>query len=312
MDSSNNSNKLCAILLASYNGEDFISQQIKSIKDQTHKKIKLYISDDGSIDATLDILKKAALHWNKDNFHIIKGPQKGFAENFISLLTKEEIDTDFYAFSDQDDIWQPDKIKRALEKLNDIDKNIPAIYCTRTHLIDNNGNTLGLSPYFRKPPDFKNALVQCIAGGNTMVINKAARNLLVKTKDAKVYSHDWWAYLIVTGADGKIIYDDYPSVYYRQHPQNVLGRNNNLIGKLNRIKMLFQGNFFQWNTQNLIALNQYRYLLTDNNQEILDKFIALRDKKLFGRLKDMWNCGIYRQTFLGNCGIYLAVTCKKL
>lgn len=302
----------CAVLLTSYNGALFLPQQIKSIKKQTYSNIKIFVSDDGSQDATLQILEQESLQWAPENFYILDGPKKGFGANFMSLICNESISADYFAFCDQDDIWEEDKIKKAITILKEIPEDTPALYCSRTRLIDDTGKDLGLSPLFKKTPSFKNALVQCIAGGNTMVLNKAARNLLSAAKNAQIYSHDWWAYLLITGAGGKVIYDSAPSMCYRQHTKNVLGRNNNFWGRLHRIRLLLKGNFYNWNTKNLIALNQYRNLLTFENQKILDIFIAVREKNLLPRLIGMRKSGIYRQTFLGNCGIFFALICKKL
>ena len=101
-----------SILLCCYNGERYLSDQIQSFKDQIYKNLDLWISDDGSRDQTLSTIKHSLSTW-QDCIHTIRtGPSEGFAANFISLITHQGIDSDYYAYSDQDDIWEADKIQR--------------------------------------------------------------------------------------------------------------------------------------------------------------------------------------------------------
>ena len=101
---------------------------------------------------------------------IYKGPKKGFAQNFLSLASKKSIKSSLYCFCDQDDIWIPEKLEKAIEKIDKNEKfKIPILYGGRTIYIDENKNRIGFSPLFKKEPKFNNALVQNIAGGNTMV-----------------------------------------------------------------------------------------------------------------------------------------------
>jgi hypothetical protein len=120
------------------------------------------------------------------------GPQQGFVKNFLSLACDPSLSFDFYAYCDQDDVWEPDKLARAVERLSRAPPHIAAMYCSRTMLIDDEGKTLSYSRAYRRKPSFRNALVQSIASGNTIVFNDAARRLLmVCGSRAKVPSHDW-------------------------------------------------------------------------------------------------------------------------
>ena len=117
----------------------------------------------------------------------------------MSLLSDADIVGDFFACCDQDDVWWPDKLERALQWLHTVPEHVPAVYFSRTRNVDASGNIIGCSPLFRRPPNFRNALVQSIGGGNTMVFNRAARELLVAAGPVDVASHDWWTYLLVSG-----------------------------------------------------------------------------------------------------------------
>jgi glycosyltransferase involved in cell wall biosynthesis len=302
----------CAVLIASYNGADFIVEQLESIRTQNLPGLKAYISDDGSVDRTYQLIEENTALWRNDSLHLFSGPQTGFCNNFMSLINTPDIEADFFAFADQDDIWEVDKLSTALSKLKKVAADIPALYCSRSRLIDIAGKKIGFSPLFKKKPSFQNAMVQCIAGGNTMVMNKAARNLLMQTKGALIASHDWWSYLLIAGAGGVVFYSSYPSTLYRQHHSNVYGRNNNWVGRWHRMRLLFQGLFSHWNTINCLALQQYSHLLTPQNQQILDIFCMARNQWLLPRLLGVWRSGVYRQTLLGNLGLFVAVLFNRI
>ncbi len=136
-------------------------------------------SDDGSTDATAAILSDFLDRFGSLQVKICNGPKRGFVANFLSLACDRSIAADYYAFSDQDDVWEPQKLSRAVTWLETIAPNVPAMFCSRTRLIDEDGQECGFSPLFRRKPAFRNALVQSIAGGNTIVFNDAARQLLM-------------------------------------------------------------------------------------------------------------------------------------
>lgn len=303
---------LVAILLCTLDGASFLREQIDSIQKQDHENLIVFASDDGSTDSTNLLLKQFQSRLGKDRVSIKSGPQRGFAANFLSLICQTEIEANYYAYADQDDEWRSDKLSRALDKLENVPKGRPALYCSRTSLIDENGDEIGFSPLFDKPPGFANALVQNIGGGNTMVMNQVARNLLCQASDNDVVSHDWWAYLIISGAGGTIFYDSYPSVRYRQHADNLVGSNVSWSSRLLRLRMLLKGSFRKWSTINTQALQKVRHLLTTENQAILDKFCTARDRWIIPRLLGIWRSGVYRQTLLGNMGLIAASILKKI
>ncbi len=301
-----------AILLCTYCGESFLPDQLASFERQTYKNWTLYVSDDGSTDHTLDILGKYQVKWGQEKINLYTGPKKGSTANFLFLTCDVELDAAYYAYSDQDDIWDEDKLSRAITWLNKVSHEIPAVYCTRTRLVDKNNQDIGYSPLFLKPPGFKNALVQSIAGGNTMVFNQAALRLLKKAGVDGVVAHDWWVYLLVTACGGEVRYDSNSSLRYRQHEANLIGMNLGWNARLTRLNMLWQGNFKKWNDLNIVALERMRPYMTLENQEILDRFIKIRKKFLFARIWGVWRLGIYRQTILDNLGLIVAILFKKI
>ncbi len=301
-----------AVLMATFDGAKFIDEQLRSIDQQTWAEIDIWVSDDGSVDGTPNALERWAAYWSKGSFTRLAGPGRGFAANFRSLLINPKVDADYVAFCDQDDVWLADKTRAAANALA-AHGSRPALYCARTINTDVDGQELSRSPLFRRPPDFANALVQSIGGGNTMVLNRAAHQLVREAAARTGFvSHDWFAYLIVTGAGGHVTYDETPHVRYRQHEQNLVGANQGWGARLNRVQAAFGGRFTLWNDGNVAALDACRDLLTPAAVEIFDRFRHARTGPLPDRLVNLWRSGVYRQTALGQVSLYAAGLLGKL
>lgn len=300
-----------AILLGCYNGAAHLDEQLASLAAQTHANWVLLVSDDGSRDASAAIVEAFAARVGPERVRLRRGPGRGFLPNFLAMACDPGFDADYFAFCDQDDIWEPEKLARALQSIEHAGDR-PALYCSRTRLTDEAGLDIGFSPLFRRPPCFRNALVQSLAGGNTMLFNRAARQLLETVgADVVVPSHDWWLYLLVTGADGLVIYDDWASVRYRQHAANLVGGNVGLKARLNRLGRLLEGRFGIWNSQHCAALAPHLELLTPHNRELFLLFCAARTDGVVGRLTRILRARLFRQTPIGNLGLYVAVLLNK-
>lgn len=300
-----------AILLCTYNGSKFLQEQLDSFVSQSFKNWHLFVYDDWSTDNTQDLVEH---HAAADKMTFASNEAKlGFAQNFLNGLRSVPNDFNFYAISDQDDIWLEDKLARAVSYLKTIDDQAPALYCSRTTLVDSLGTLIGRSPLFKKKPSFRNALVQSIAGGNTMVLNKAARDLVARVeRGTELVSHDWFIYQLVTAAGGVVYYDAHSEILYRQHDANLIGSNNGLFAKLSRIKMLLDNSFRTWNDINVRALQNSRDLLTEENRGVLDIFARFRESSLIPRLMGFVKSDIYRQTFLGNIALIVGVVLNKI
>lgn len=296
-----------AILLCTYNGAEFLAEQLDSIERQTHRDWVVYASDDGSSDATLDILRSYQGRFGSERLVILQGPCRGFSSNFMSLVRNSSVRADFYAFCDQDDVWYSDKLERGLIRLRASSREFPALYCSRTRIVDGEGFVLGLSPLFSKRPSFANALVQSLAGANTMILNDHARALLGRTpEDAHVVSHDWLAYLMVSGVGGDVFYDSEPGLDYRQHGRNLIGANGSVLARVRRMGMMLSGRFRKWSACNIYALSSVESDLTAQNREALRCFESARQVGLLRRLYLLKLSGVYRQTALGNFGLVFA------
>ncbi len=304
---------LVAILLCTYNGARFLAEQLDSLEKQTHQNWMVIASDDGSTDATLEVLQQYQVKWPPGKITIRNGPQKGFCQNFLSLACDPNILAEYYAFCDQDDVWLPNKLTVALENIIGNEQvDIPYLYCGRTKYVTEKLKPCGISPLFVFPPSFRNALVQSIAGGNTMVFNQVAKLLLEKVGPVDVPSHDWWMYQLISGVEGDVFYDRNPQLLYRQHEFALVGGNNSFPAKMERVWMLLQGRFRGWNTQNLEVLKKVNHLLVKNHQDILRIFETLRSADVKDRFRLMGVCGLYRQTRRGTFSLYLAALIKKI
>jgi glycosyltransferase involved in cell wall biosynthesis len=307
------SGRAVTILLCTLDGERFLDEQLASIERQTFADWKLIASDDGSSDRTISILRAFQESHARGRVAIIEGPQRGAPANFLSVACRQGLAGDYYAFCDQDDVWEADKLARAVRILDEADARIPAVYGSRTNLINETGQSIGLSPLFRRTPTFRSALVQSIAGGNTMVFNQKARDLLAFCgADVEVPSHDWWLYQVISACGGMIHYDAWPSVRYRQHGRNLIGANVGWGARLHRLQMFGQGRFRHWADLNVAALARLRSRMTAENGRIFDMFCEARQRPLLKRAAMFAQAGIYRQTFLGNLGLAAAVVARKI
>lgn len=301
-----------AILLATYNGEAFLDAQLASIEVQAGiGRIDVHVSDDDSTDGTRDLLEAWAQRWQRGEFAIVRGPVQGYAANFRSLLAGTPAEADYFAFADQDDLWDEDKLALAIAKL--ADTTTPGLYLSRTRLIDEAGRFMGLSPLFGHPPDFRNAIVQSIGGGNTIVMNAAAFRLAAESARRTAFlSHDWWCYILCAGAGGTVIYDSEPHVGYRQHARNVIGRNTGLLPRLRRLGLLLDGRFAQFTARNLESLAACRDLLTPAALATMEDLHGIRQAAGPLAVTRLLRAGLYRQTGPGQVALLVAAFLRKL
>lgn len=303
------------ILMAVRNGARYLPDQLKSFAAQTHRNWHLIASDDGSTDDSLKILRAFA-----DKGHavtILDGPQQGSAANFLSLVLRMPLivpGQSWIAFSDQDDVWVPERLSTGLAALAGAGPDQPALFCSRLMITDARLAPRHVSIPRPKPPGFRNALVQNIAAGNTSLFNPAATRLLCEAaQEAEtVVMHDWWAYQILTGVGGRVVHDDRALVLYRQHDQNFIGSNDTNAARARRFGMLMQGRFRQWMDLNVAALGRSAHRFTPENRAMLEAFVQMRQSRLPLRLWRFGRLGIYRQRWTGTLVMWLSVLLGRL
>jgi glycosyltransferase involved in cell wall biosynthesis len=299
--------------MCTYNGEDFLEEQLDSIQGQDYKNWTLYVNDDGSKDATLKILKTYQKKWGVKKLHIRRGPQKGFCQNFLQIISDKKINADLYFLSDQDDVWMPHKLSHTIKKMSKLDASKPNLYCARTTYVSSDAKRiLGQSDLFLKPPSFKNALIQSIGGGNTMAINNPLKKVVQKYPGVDVVSHDWWLYIMNELVGGKTFYDSESTILYRQHARSLIGANTGFLAKMKRLRMLLGGTYRCYNTKHLEAFNRFSIETVKKNIDLIDQFLIMRDKSLHVRWQMIKSLGIYRQTWDGHLALYLGAVLRKL
>jgi glycosyltransferase involved in cell wall biosynthesis len=301
-----------AVLMATCNGAEFLSRQLDSLAVQTHENWRLWVSDDGSADATLDILHRYQKDWGPEKFSFLAGPRRGFAANFLALTAQPALTADYYAWSDQDDVWLPNKLSRAVTCLAPHGQARPALYCGRTILMDSRGRDYGFSPLLNQRGfGFHNALLQSISGGNTMVFNRPTRELL--QYPLELASHDWLAYQMVSGCGGLVLYDPEPLVRYRQHGKNLIGNNRGWRNRWNRLKRVLTGDWRRIVGLHLEALQKAAWRLTSENRRCLETLVELRRlRNPFQRFRYFLNGGFCRQSELDQAAVYMAVLLKQV
>jgi glycosyltransferase involved in cell wall biosynthesis len=311
--------------MAVYNGAADLPEQLDSFQAQTHPVWHLLASDDGSKDASAEILRKfqntvtdaPPSHGFARRVTLIRGPGQGAAANFLALLrhlAKTEPTAQWIAFSDQDDVWLPEKISRAVDALAGRHDGHPALYCSRTLVTRHDLSEPRLSAARPRAPGFRNALVQNIAAGNTIVLNPAASRLVLQASRqvADVAVHDWWVYQLVSGAGGVIVHDDTPGLMYRQHEGNLIGANDSGRARLKRIRQLLRGDFAVWNRANVAALRCSADALSSENRALLDDFARLPSLPLMRRLGVLRRMRLYRQTTISTVALWVAAVLGQI
>ena len=307
------SGALVAILMGTKNGERFIAEQLDSLAAQTHQNWILYVSDDGSNDNTLRILNDYQSQWPVGKLIIKQGPMQGFCVNFLSMACDPNIKADYYAFCDQDDVWLASKLVVAIQNISQHqDDGAPYVYSGRTLYVNESLEKIGCSPLFAFPRTFRNALIQNIAGGNTMIFNQGVKNALEKVGVVNHPSHDWWVYQLVTGIGGIVYYDPIPQTLYRQHKNALVGGNNSFLARVERISMVFRGDFRRWSDKNIEILCIAKPWLTHGSKETLDLFKKMRCASLKDRFRLLEVAGLYRQTWRGTISLLIAALLKKI
>ena len=235
--------KTIDILMATYNGEKYLEEQIDSILGQTYKNIRLIISDDCSTDNTKNILKK---YQEKENIEIYYQKENlGYVKNFEFLLQK--VENEIYMLSDQDDVWMSNKVEDTLKKLEE--DNADLVF-TDLEIVDENLNTIDKS-FNRKMDKFRKIektlgkksfeyLYNNITGCTIMSKKEWINKILPIPKNSKYVIHDSWIGLIIS-LKGKISYLDKPTIKYRQHGDNQVGteRTSHKYKKFSQIRELF-------------------------------------------------------------------------
>ncbi len=251
-----------AILMATYNGEKYLGEQIDSLLTQTCKDWHLYIHDDGSKDCTLSIIKEYIIH-HSDRITLLDYPsQSGACHNFLSML--EKVDAPYYMFCDQDDVWLPEKAEKSFRRMQELELQSPErpiIVHSDLLLVDKSLHTLDTS-FIRNQhikikaiKTFEDYSATNTVTGCTMLFNHYAKKCM-KEPYEKAIMHDAWVCLSVASQQGIVDFIDEPLIKYRQHSDNTLGARNmsqqTLMHKLKYIHQQISDNIRHYQEMNAV------------------------------------------------------------
>ena len=285
------SGPLVEVLMSTFNGGRYVEQQVDSILRQAHENVRLLVRDDGSTDGTYDVLQQLAAD---PRVRVTQGANLGLPHAFFALVDEAGEDAEYYALADQDDVWRPDKLARAVAALAPLDG--PALYCARVLVTDEQLHPLYPHELPRRGPSFANALVQNIALGCTVVLNRPARDLLRGRWPADCVMHDAWMYLVVAGA-GAVVYDAELVVQYRQHGRNSVGMGRGPLSRLaGRVRrQLSPDGPGKHGRQDRELLRVHGQALRPENRALLHEFLAAQER-LSGRIRYAVSGPVHRQT----------------
>lgn len=207
------------VLMSTFNGEKHLREQIDSILAQMDVNVELLVRDDGSSDRTTEIL---AEYQEAGKLRWYTGENLKPAYSFMDLIQRAG-DAPYYALSDQDDYWLPEKLSRAVRMLREAEPSRPALYHSRTILADENLNPINDERKGNQITTVKQALIGSGATGCTMCFNRALLELLRKPHPDFKLMHDNWIYKVCMVTEGSILRGDKPYILYRQHGNNAIG-----------------------------------------------------------------------------------------
>lgn len=305
-----------AIIMATYNGEKYVREQIESILASSFSDFEIFIYDDGSRDNTINIIRefeklypsKIHLHQNETNL--------GVTANFLQAVARTTMD--YIMLCDQDDVWKPDKIGKTLKRMKNMEsqlgKNIPLAVFTDAEIVDAQLNSINNS-FFKynhlnpRKVDLPHVLMENKLIGCTVMINNSIRKLLHNyplPKHAKF--HDWWIALIASSM-GKICFINEGTLYYRQHSSNVVGGSGFISYIRNRIAN------FKMQKEALIALMHqaddflkiYHSIIPHDRIQIIEDFAHLNKMNFINRRITILKRGYLKSGLIRNIGLMLIV-----
>jgi glycosyltransferase involved in cell wall biosynthesis len=285
--------KKIQILLATYNGERYLREQLDSfLALDNYEQVKVLVRDDGSTDGTLQIL---AEYKERHGFEIIKGENIGIVACIFELFRRSDPACEYFATSDQDDVWLPDKLSAGIGALKQLPADAPLLYGSATQPTTADLRPIG-KPY--APPrgvSFCNAMVQNVILGHTQILNRPLIDLLQQGAAENVNLIDWWVHIVAEGT-GYVVFDKQSRVLYRQHGGNAIG---------------FKTTAWQYWKNRLSALTGHdAHLLTKQIRTLLEiygdvireeEFTEeahgfLAQKSFFARAKYILSSKVFRQT----------------
>ncbi|APF23727.1 glycosyltransferase [Clostridium butyricum] len=291
------SEKKIQILMSTYNGEKYLREQLNSILNlDNYNNIKVLIRDDGSTDGTIKILKEYQQNYG---FEVHLGENLGVNGSILWLFSNCNDKVEFYALSDQDDVWMPNKFSVLFSALQgNYDENSIYLFSSCSSITNEKLEVIGKSTQPINGACFYNAMIQNICPGHTQVINKKLIDTIKGIDYSKISVIDHWIYLI-SSALGKVIFTENTTVLHRQHNDNCIGYQINGLSKLlTRIKRLSLKKADQMTVQLLFLLEMYKNVLPEEYKLEIEGF--LESSTFNKRIKYIMKAKAFRQSKFEN------------
>ena len=282
------------ILMSTYNGQQFLAEQIRSIQEQSYTDWTLFIRDDGSSDNTKEILKD--FERQDSRIHLIdsdKSDNLGVIKSFHKLVNHDR--ADYYFFSDQDDVWLPNKLELSLKEAQNYLADLPLMVYMDLKVVNQDLKIMTESMVKSQSHHANTELVQeltenTVTGGVAM-INHALAEMWQETDD--ILMHDWYLALLAS-AFGNLVFIDQPGELYRQHSDNVLGARtlSKRFKKWIRPHILFAVYWDLIKNSQKQARHLLQMPLSQSNRELIEAFVTIMDKPMLERFRILRKYGL--------------------
>lgn len=299
------------VMLSTYNGEKYLHEQLDSLLAQTGVDITILIRDDGSTDNTGNILQAYSQQY-ADKIIVDLADNIGCNGSFFALMklaAEKYADYDYFAFSDQDDVWLSDKMYASAEALDAVDNGIKLYYCS-PQLVDEKLTPIKACPLISRITLEEAFILQpCI--GCSMVFSKEVLKKASIIDPAKVNIHDAWVYKVCLALGGEVIYDPTPHILYRQHSSNAIGRTQGFKKKWKRRFKLFFDSECIRSGQAKLLLTTYGLEIPQKEKAVLS-IIANYHNSLKKKGEIIFNENYSSHYWLHNLMFKIAIICGKL
>ena len=306
---------MVSVLLASYNGEKYIREQLASILNQTFSDLSIVISDDLSTDGTPAIIREYEEQYPGRVRSLRNSERSGSAQNNFFRLLKSEAD-DYIMLCDQDDVWLPNKVEVTLREMKKLEAEwgggVPLLVHGDLSVTDKEGGILhkSMAEYQKiavHDNRFSHYLVENNITGNTVMINRALLGFLADVPKECVM-HDWWLGLLAS-CFGRISYIDRPLVLYRQHGENQMGSKSGKEQYAERIRNqdVVRENYRKMFAQAQMFLKLYGNEMSLDQREVLEHFIKLPEKNRAEKIYTIWKYKLMKSTLIRTLGQMLSI-----
>lgn len=299
------------VLLAVYNGEKYLPEQLMSLSDQSYKNFNVLYQDDGSADSSVEILENWSLQDSRFRAAHNQGKHMGPVGNFFSLLS--QADGDLIFFSDQDDIWEPQKISLMVDAFlqQKPADNLPLLIHSDASVISENGETLFPS-FFRlqgwdpAAVQLNRLLVQNNVTGCMMMVNRALADLVLRYGNPEtMFMHDWF-FALSASAFGKIIFLDQSLTRYRQHSGNAIGasrsslirRGFKALSEKEKVRQRINLTY----THSRSFLETYGDSLPENSLSVVERYLSTQSMPKISRILSIKKQGCLMQSSVTRFG----------